>query len=252
MSYLQEYLKVIPQVEADKIESFLKKNEEIFTILDIPEKEFKELIDKLNEDYKKITVPVELSQKIKAEDLNNFFKNVAIDMVRLFTTQNGIEAAAENYNRIYEGNLEDMRKEVKTLQEKILDLDMSSNAEEGLKIHSFNFDPAHIYSNVEKDLDSYGYMFQDRDGTILEPVDIKRTYHKYHASLNVKEAVDLLADSFGNTNANIEVLYESPFTLDLENKNYDIKDTINNENNNFWMSIALKPNNNTDTIDINP
>ena len=120
MSYLQEYLKVIPQVEADKIESFLKKNEEIFTILDIPEKEFKELIDRLNENYKKITVPVELSQKIKAEDLNNFFKNVAIDMVRLFTTQNGIEAAAENYNRIYEGNLEDMRKEVKTLQEKIL------------------------------------------------------------------------------------------------------------------------------------
>lgn len=252
MSYLQEYLKIIPQVEAERVESFLKKNEEIFAILDISEKEFKELIDTLNKEYKQVAFPVELSQKIKAEDLNNFFKNVAIDMVRLFTTQNGIEAAAENYNRIYEGNLEDMRKEVKTLQNKIADLDMESEAEEGLKIHSFNFEPAYIYSNVEKDMENFGYMFQDRDGSFLQPVDIKRTYHKYHASLSVKDAVDLLADERGNSNAKIEILYESPYTLDLENRNYDIENTINNENNNFWMSLALKPNNNSDTIDINP
>lgn len=252
MSYLQEYLKAIPKVDADEIQSYLKKNEEIFSVLDISEKEFKFLIEKLNEKSEPVTYPVELNQKILASDFNNFYKNVAIDLVRLFSTQNSIEGAAENYNRIYDGNMQDLIKEYEKLSKKVIELDMQTQQEEGLIIHSFDFEPSGIFSNIEKDKEKYGYMFQDRNGSYLEPVEIKRTYHKYHANLSLEDARDLLKDEDGNTTAKIEILYESPYTIDLMNKNYNIENVLNDDSSNFWFNIALKPNNNSDSVTINP
>ena len=188
-----------------------------------------------------------------AEEMNEFYSNVQLDLVHLFMEQNLLEGISENYDRIYEGNLDDMRSQIANLEQKTAMLDMEKDGEDGLVVRSYSFEPANKLFNIEsKTKDVPESLWTDRDGTILKEVEIGRTFHKYHASLSKEKTNDLLKNANGQTTAKIELLYESPYVLSTINNNYDISKAIDGNDNTFWYSVALKPNNSSDKTTINP
>lgn len=252
MSYLEGYLKVIPQVDGIKIKEAISANEEIFTVADFTEEKFKEIIDYLALKEEPLTAPVNLTQKVVADPLNDFYSKAAIDLIFLFTEQNLIEGVAENYDRIYQGNLEDLKNEAYNLEKRVKELDMESEGEEGLVVRSYSFEPTNLSANVETDRQRYSSLFMDRDGTILESTSIDRNFHKFFTSISRDKETNLLLNSKGETSARLKLLYESPYTVKNENPNYTLDKIIDGNDSTFWFNVSLKPDNASDSVYVNP
>lgn len=253
MAYYDDYLKVLPKVDADIVRSFIEENQEILTIKNLTEEEFKRLIDSVVSKESPVTQKVKLSPKIKAEEFNEFYSNLSLDLIHLFLEQNLIEGITENYDRIFEGNIQEVKNHLEKLKQRVSDLDMQREGEQGLVLESYNFDPVSEYQHIEKDQSSVSsQLWVDRDGSILEPVVTSRNFSHYFASLTKREEVNVLRNSKGELTATIEILEESPYVVENPSSNFGIENAISGEENRFWYSVALKPSNTLDSISINP
>ena len=111
MSYLNDYLKVIPTADASKIRTTLNKSHEYFEISRLSDQAFEELLEKLVVSEEPLTKLVDPGTKITADPLNRFYGNVLLDLTHLFSEQNAIERAGENYDIIYQSQLDELKKE---------------------------------------------------------------------------------------------------------------------------------------------
>ncbi|EMF0415764.1 hypothetical protein I4L69_001645 [Enterococcus faecium] len=252
-TYLQDYLKAIPLVDAEKIRSVIQANQDTMIIQNLSEEEFERLIQYVSNKEAVQTKMVEIDKEITAEQFNEFYSNVQIDLLHLFTEQNLLEGIGENYERIYEGNLEDIRNHLNKLKQRASELDMESEGEEGLIVHSYNFDPTQMGKNIETNRENLSnQLWEDRDGTILNNADVDRNFHHYYACLSKENQMNLLVDEKGQSNATIEITYESPNVVAQPTNNYEITNTIDGNVETFWYSVALKQNNGLDKTTINP
>ena len=76
MSYLNDYLKVIPTADASKIRTTLNKSQEYFEISRLSDQAFEELLEQLVVSEKPLTKLVDPGTKITADPLNRFYGNV--------------------------------------------------------------------------------------------------------------------------------------------------------------------------------
>lgn len=250
MSYLNDYLKVIPTADASKIRTTLNKSQEYFEISRLSDQAFEELLEKLVVSEEPLTKLVDPGTKITADPLNRFYGNVLLDLTHLFSEQNAIERAGENYDIIYQSQLDELKKEIEALERKIALLEETRKGESGLVLKSFSFEPEKAELFVEPKTVETAYLFADRDGRTLESAIIDRHYHTYFLSLAKNKEIDLLKNEKGLTTASMEVLYESPYTLKNNNEQYGIEKAIDGDNGTFWFNVALKPNNALDSITI--
>lgn len=235
-----------------RIQENISENQEVLTIQNISEKQYEALLNQLAEESHIFTEPVALSQEITADDFNLFYSNVLLDLARLFPEQNSIEQAAINYDQIHQGHLEELRKEVDGLKRNIEKMKAQQRGESGLLLHSFSFEPEERDEHSELYSEETAYLFTDRDGSPLEPAQSERLFHTYYLSLSKQSEESLLESENGRTTARLEVVYESPYTLVNQNENYHISKAIDGNPNTFWFNVALKPNNEPDSVSISP
>ena len=252
MSYLNDYLKVIPAVDALRIQENIADNQEVLSIQNINEKEYEALLKQLSEESTLFTELVPLGKEIKADDFNLFYSNVLLDLARLFPEQNSIEQAAINYDQIHQGYLEELRKEADGLKRQIEKMKAQQKGESGLLLHSFSFEPEEKEAHVERHSEETAYLYTDRNGLPLEPAQSERLFHTYYLSLSKQSEQSLLESEDGRTTARLEVIYESPYTLTNQNQNYTIEKAIDGNPNTFWFNVALKPKNDPDSVSISP
>lgn len=252
MSYLNDYLKVIPKADADQIRNTLAQNQAVLEVNRFSEQEFEKLIQHLAGDDELVTELVDLGTKVTADPLNTFYSHVLMDLSHLFPEQTNIELAGENYDQIYQAHLEDLKKEIVALERRVEEVEDLRRGEQGLVLRSFAFEPESETQNKELYNEETAYLYVDRDGTILEPAVVDRLYHNYFLGLGKTTETNVLQNDQGITSAQLEVFYESPYTLDNTNENYGLEKAIDGDSNTFWFNVALKPNNQTDTTTISP
>lgn len=252
MSYLKDYLKVIPKVDADRIRQNIADNQEVFQVNNISEQEYERLVYQLAEENIIQTGPVEMEQMITADTFNEFYSNVKFDLSRLFPEQNHIEMAGENYDRIYQGHLEELKKEIDALTRNIERLEQQHRGESGLIIKAYGFEPEERQKNAEHFNEDTAYLFADRDGSPLKSATSERLFHTFFLSLGKKKEINLIENAKGLSSAKLEVVYESPYTLKNQNENYRIEKAIDGDQGTFWFNVALKPDNGLDSVSISP
>ena len=253
MAYFDDYLRTLPSVDAREIMKVINENQETMIIQNLTEEEFKRLIDNVAKQESPQSKAVKLSEKITAEQFNEFYSNVQIDLIHLFLEQNQLEGLSQNYERIFEGNLEDIKNHLDKLKQKVAQLDMQKEGEEGLVVSSYNFDPNQEAKYIETDVAQVSsQLWADRDGMILTPASVSRTFHHYYARLSETVRTNLLEDEEGNRTATVKILYQSPYTIQNNTDSYEIENIIDGNNQSFWYSVALKPNNSVDDVSINP
>lgn len=252
MSYLNDYLKVIPKADAERIRENILSNREIFEIQNLSEDEFSYLIHQLAESEITKTKTTDLGTKIIADPLNEFYSNVAIDLNHLFPEQNSIEEATEHYDEIYRAHLEDISRGIEALSQRMQELEQKTKNENNLVIRSFGFEPEKQGQLMETKNSENNYLFIDRDGSELNLAIIERNYHTYYLSLEKETDIDALRNEKGITTATLEVLYQSPGTLSNNSNMYQPNKALDQNNSTFWFNTALKENNQKDSISISP
>lgn len=243
---------MIPRANAEEVRANLKESIQWYDSQLLSEEEYEALIHQLVEENIVQTEPVSLSQEIKAEELNSFYRNVLLDLSKLYPEQNNIEFAGENYGEIFQGHTEELKKEIKALERSIERLQSERRGEDGLIIRGYSFEPEEKENLVEHYNEETAYLFTDRDGFILEPAEQNRLFHTYYLSLGQEEKVNLLESQNGQVNAKLKVVYESPYTLTNQNENYTIDKAIDGSPSTFWFNTALKPDNRLDSVSTSP
>lgn len=252
MSYLNNYLKIIPKADADIIRQNIAENTELFEIKNLSEQDYEALIDYLINSEGSITKPIAVSDTITAEELNKFYSNVAMDLHKIFPEQNNIERLGTNYERIYEGHLEELSNEIEKIRYSVDRLSNKEALEENLVIRSYSFEPDLRSENSESYTEDTAYLYTDRDGSAAAPARQEKLFHTYHLTLDKTEEVDLLVNENGITTAKLEVVYQSPYVVSSDNPEYDIMKAMDGDSATFWRSVARKPDNSLDTVNILP
>lgn len=252
MSYLSNYLKIIPKADADVIRENIAENKELFEIKNISEQEYELLINHLIENEGIQSEQITLSDSIVADELNEFYSNVAMDLHKIFPEQNNIEKLGENYKRIYEGHLEELANEIEKIRLSVDRLSNKEHIQENVKIVEYSFEPDLRSQNSELFTDETAYLYLDRDGSIKAPATQEKLFHTYHLTLSKTKDVDLLVNESGITTAKLEIVYESPHVVKNNNPEYDISKALDGDSNTFWFNVSQKPDNSDDTVNIMP
>lgn len=239
MGLLEDYLKVLPRVEKERIEALLKSEEELFEIKGLTEEQFEQLVEYLAIEKQKVTEKVELSETIKAEEMNLFFADVAIDLLHLFEEQNLLEGAARNYDRIFSGVLDDIRREVRALERREQELWLENKGEDGLVVRSYGFDVSEKSLAAEMRDQTNEYLFVDRDGGRLEDISFERSYHHHYASLPKDDEKNRLVNENGQVTARLTVDYENIGAIDMSGYGYGPEKALDGSDDTYYMHIVL-------------
>lgn len=252
MSYLNKYLKIIPKADADIIRRNIAENKELFEIKNLSEENYKELVNNLIEKDELFTKEISLESKITAKDLNDFYSNVSFDLHKIFPTQNNIERLGENYERIYEGHLEELANEIEKIKYSVDRLSSQEEKLEDTKRIEYSFEPDLKSEYSETYSEDTSFLYIDRDGQEKPPANQEKLFHTYQLTLAKTKDINLLLNDSGITTAKIEVVYQSPNTIANTNPQYDISKAIDGDPSTFWINKAKKPNNSIDFINILP
>lgn len=239
MGLLEDYLRVLPGVEKDRIESLLKSEKELFEVKELTEEQFEALVEYLAIEQKPVTKEIELSETIKAEEMNLFFADVAIDLLHLFEEQNLLEGAARNYDRIFSGVLDDIKREIRVLERREQELWLENKGEDGLIVRSYGFDVAEKSIHAEMREQGNEYLFTDRDGQELPDISFERSYHRHYASLSKESDVSRLRNDKGQVTATLRVDYENIGSVDMGSYGYGVEKAIDGSDDTYYMHVVL-------------
>lgn len=239
MSRLEDYLKVIPKVEKEKVETLLKDMEAVYEMEELTEEAFQALVEYIAEKEETKTRFQPLGDKVSEGELNRFFSDVAIDLIHLFEEQELIEGAARNYDRIFSGVLDSIRREVDALARREEELTLERQGEDGLFIREYGFESAERAKQAETRSDENLYLFTDRDGTILPEVSFTRTYHDHYIELEKEESVDRLRNKKGQTTASIRVRHEGTGAAPMRMSSYGPEKAIDGSKDSHYMHVVL-------------
>lgn len=239
MAYLEDYLRVIPRVERERIETLLKGQRELYEIKNLTEEQFAALVEYLAVEQQPVTTSVELTDVVDADAINLFMADVAIDLLHLFEEQNLLEGAAMNYDRIFSGVLDDIRKEVSALRRREEELWLENQGEDGLIVKSYGFDVAEKGRHAETKGEGKAYLFEDRDGRVLPEVEYERSYHQHYIGLGKKESVDRLVNEKGQVTAKVSVAYENTGSVDMSDVGYGVERILDKSDDTYYMHVVL-------------
>lgn len=207
-NYLQGFLAIVPEYERKQVEKFLTENRDVYEIQAVNEEQFEELLALIQKELKKITVLVKQGDKVDAESFNQFHSAVDVDMQRLYAQHLRTETVVANYDRILNGLLEDMYREVNNLRQRVQELDMKAKGEQGLIVVGYGFEEEKRSEFMETDHINYDKLFCDRDpmATRLTNAALVRDFHQHYLTLPITNKVDCMKDSTGNVTASVKVV----------------------------------------------
>ncbi len=231
--YLTGYLDIIPQGEKRKVEQILKINGAPISST-VSETEFAKLIREISEDHTQQTKVVEQPDRLNSNLFNQFFTNFQIDLNVMFAESSLVDQALQNYDRLYDGILADLSKEIKSLKERIDNLHLVAEGEDGLIMKSFDFRNT---TDMETDRASFGYMFVDRDGTPIEDCLIQRSTDVSFLSLGKTRELDKVHDATGKPVAQITLIdYRG---TPIAKTTYPIANAIDDSAVSYWGEVVL-------------
>lgn len=239
MSRLEDYLRVIPKVEKEKVEALLRETEAVYEREELTEEAFRALVEYIATKEETKTRFQPLGDKVSADELNRFFSDVAIDLLHLFEEQELIEGAARNYDRIFGGVLESIRREVEALARREEELTLERQGEDGLFIREYGFEASERSKHAETYVEEEAYLFTDRDGSPLREVSFSRNYHDHSIELEKKESTDRLKNEKGQVTASITVRHEGTGVVPMKMKGYEVEKAIDGSRDSQYMHLLL-------------
>lgn len=243
MSRLEDYLRVIPKVEKEKVEALLRETEAVYEREELTEEAFRALVEYIATKEETKTRFQPLGDKVSADELNRFFSDVAIDLLHLFEEQELIEGAARNYDRIFGGVLESIRREVEALSRREQELTLERQGEDGLFIREYGFEVSERSKHAETYTEEDAYLFTDRDGTILPEVSFERNYHDHSIQLEKESRADRLRNDKGQVTASISVRHEGTGVLPMNLGGYGPEKAIDGSKDSQYMHLLLSTEN---------
>lgn len=235
-NYLNGYLQVLPESQRRKIEDIIKNNQDLYSISSVTESEFKAIIDRLAEDHQPLTNPIPQIDKLDAELFNSFFTNAYVDLNMGFLEHLMIESATANYERIFDGIISDLDKEIKSLRQRVESLRLVSEGEDGLIVQKRSFE-----STTEmEDRNKFSSLFVDRDGTPINSAVFERKHDQYYIALAKTAETDALRNN-GVVTATIKVEDRrgTPVSLGKEPERYRIENALEADPNKYWAEVVL-------------
>lgn len=233
-NYLEGYLDVLPQGQQSKVQDVLKATKGSVDTGIITEAEFKELVRRIAEDHEQLTTYIPQVEKVDDVLHNAFFSKVSTDVNVMYAESQLIERALNSYDRLYEGILGDLSKEIKSLREKINSLRLVADGENGLIVKTYNF-----INNaaMETDRVKYAHLFKDRDGSDLSDVIIERAGDVSYIGLAKEVGQDHLRDHSGTPTAAIaKVDYRG---VPVSQNNYPVGYAIDSSSDSYWGEVVL-------------
>lgn len=236
--YLKSYLEVLPESQRRRIEEVLKENEDLYSIRSVTEEEFRELVQRLIADHESLTTRIFQVDKLDEDLFNAFFSNAHIDLNMLFLEHKLAEAAATNYERLFDGILDELNKEVKALRNRVTTLRLTSEGEDGLIVKKYSFEDQ---SQMETDREKYGHLFVDRDGTPIADVAMERTHDQYYIVLGKTKEIDCIRDENGQPTATIEITERRGVPVQITDRpeRYALKNAIDGSMETYWAEVVL-------------
>lgn len=236
--YLRSYLEVLPDYQRQRIEEVLKENEGLYNIQSLSEDEFRELVRQLAEDHKPLTTRIPQMDKLDADLFNAFFSNLYVDLNMMFMEHLMAEAAATNYERLFDGILHDLAREVKALRARVESLRLVSEGEDGLIVKKYSFEDQ---SQMEADREKYGHLFVDRDGTPIPDAVLERTHDQSYIILGKHSEVDCLRNEKGQPTAQIEVKERRGVPVQIVDRpeRYRLENAIDGSPETYWGEVVL-------------
>lgn len=236
--YLKGYLQVLPEFQRKTIKDIIVENQDLFEIKNVSDDEFKKLMDQLAKDHEQLTKFIAQYQKLDPDLWNNFFSNLYIDLNLMFLESNLSESAIVNYHRIFESIISDLKKEIDKLSQRIDELKLVNEGEEGLIVKSYDFTTK---GQMETDRGKYGHLFQDRDGTQVSNVVIERNHDQYFAALGKRSETDCLKNQSGQPTAKIKVIDRrgKPIEMTKNPERYAVSNSIDGSNETYWAEVVL-------------
>jgi hypothetical protein len=234
--YLNGYLEVLPESQRRRIEDILKDNQELYSIESVTEEEFKELIDQLAKEHTQLTTYTPQLEKLDPELYNGFFGNVHVDMNLLFMENLMIESATTNYERIFDGIIADLDKEIKALAQRVESLKLVNEGEDGLVVVKRSFES----STEMEDREKFANLFVDRDGSDIQSAVFERKHDQYYVCLNKTNELDCIRDSAGNPTAKIEIADRRGVPITIEKpERYALGNAIDSSEETYWAEVVL-------------
>jgi len=141
-----------------------------------------------------------------------------------------------NYDRILNGVLEDLRREVSKLAQRVQELDMRAKGEEGLYVKSYGFEEERKTDCMETDRVQYRHLFTDRDGSNVVDAVLEKDYHQHYLSLPKDKVVDCLKDR-GRITASIQVIDRRG--MPITSKEHELVKAIDGSADTFWAEVVI-------------
>lgn len=235
--YLKGYLDVLPEVERRKVKEIVRSNQDLFDNEEFSEEEFERAIRQLVDSHKQTTEYLPQVDQLDSKKHNEFFRNMYMDLSLLFIESDLIDNGVNSYDRLYEGILSDLQREIFALQRRIESLRLTSESENGIIVKSFDF------SN-DKDMEVPGegnkYLFLDRDGTDIDLVHVEHNDDIRCIKISKTSQNDRLRDEKGNVTAFIEIVDRRGNPVQHPGQNiYSIDKAIDNSVETYWGEVIL-------------
>jgi len=234
--YLQDYVTLLPQSDRVEVEKLITANEELFEIQVVNEEQFQQLIQVLAKGIKQVAKLVEQGDRLDAVILNEFYSAVALDLQNLYRQHLTTETVVANYDRILQGVLEDMKRELGNLRQRVQELDMRAKGEDGLLVKSYGFEEDDRGTFMETDRQQYGHLFTDRDGSVIEDAVLERQYHQHYLVLPRQNVVDCLRDASGRITASIEITDRRGVAV--SSPSHGIDRAIDDSGDTYWAEVV--------------
>lgn len=236
-SYLTGYLDVIPEVERQKVSDVLKQNQELMIASDWSEEEFKFAIDQLVGNHKKLTVVEEQKDILDSTKYNRFFSNMYMDLSLLFAESDLIESGLNSYNRLYDGILSDLQREINLLKQEIASIRLFNESENGAIIKAFNFQTD---QTMESPVSGNAHLFLDRDASSVPHVAFERGIDASYVMLNRTTESDRLRNKEGIPTATIRIEDRRGVPIDSPKSSiYGIDKALDNSDETYWGEVIL-------------
>lgn len=235
--YLKGYLDVLPEPEKRKVSEIIKSNQEVMSAIEYSEEELERAIEQLITKHKQLSKFLPQNEILDSQKHNEFFTNLYIDLNLLFLESDLIESALSSYNRLYEGILSDLRREIIALRQRVESLRLTSESENGIIVKSFHF-------SSDNEMEIYGesnaHLFLDRDGSEISPVTIERNWGDNRIILSKNMEEDRLRDKNGNVTAKIQIVDRRGIPVSHPGESlYSIDKAIDNSNETYWAEVVL-------------
>lgn len=235
--YLTGYLSVIPDSQRKKIQDIIQENQELFNISSLNEKEFAMLIAQLTQQHQQLTVFVPQMDKLDEELYNSFYSNLHVDLNLMFAEAGLIESATMNYDRIFDGIVADLEKEVQSLRTRVNALKLTGEGADGLIVKQYSFDDQ---SQMETDRTKYAHLFKDRDGSDIPSIVMEGSKGENFIVLGKTDEIDCLHDETGSTTAKIEITDRRGTPIQVANNSkYKLANAIDSSTDSYWGEVIL-------------